>query len=219
MTSKIARSFVGVAFATVMSAFCTPAQAVFVSSGFEPLSFFGNGLFQLDQSCLNTPGSYTGSACHASFLNSTVDITDTANSDTFTVTINGPAPVTSLTTGGGNITSLVTGIIGYSFPSSCTGTNCTSDPYDSAPWWLEWTVVSGMQEVLLFTGSCYSDYYLKGEGWGGGGYGSKCSPNTRTPGISTHVTFERVPEPATLSLVALAAVLGVPLLRRRARRR
>lgn len=209
MKRKAVRSFVGAMFASCLFVFGTPAHAVFVSSGFDPQTFFGNGLFQIDQTCLDHAGGYSGAACHLSLVNATVNITDTSDGDKFHVTFGSSVlSLAALVTGCGDITALTTPLIGWSFDPSCTGTGCAQEP-----WWIEWLFVPGEgQEVLLFTGTCHSgeDYGVKH-----GGESEFCSPDTKHPAISTNVTFERVPEPATIGLVALALALAVPLLRRR----
>jgi len=201
MAPRVVRSLLAAGLAMGLSTLWSPAHAVFVSSGFDPQTFFGNGLFQIDQSCLNNPGIHSGLGCQVS---ASVNITDTSDGDTFHVVFGStPLPTSMMRTGAGDITWLTTPLIGWEFAQSCTGEGCETEP-----WWIEWLFNPDdhLQEVLLFTGSCFS-----------GDSGEICRPDVEHPSVATHVTFQRVPEPATLSLIALAAGLTIPLLRRRRR--
>ena len=169
------------------------ANAAFYSSSFDPpgpLSFTGTGLFQLDDACLLTDGFYSAAACNLTLLSATIDMTDTVSLDTghldFASVLPNTADMLDLFISGGELVGIDTGLIGWEFPSPCTGTLCGD------PWWIQWG--SGFTDpVYLYTGSCD---------------GEPCFADLTTSTVATHVTFTRVPEPGTISLLLAALGFG-----------
>jgi len=189
MTRRAFRTFL-VALATgAVAIFAAPASAVHYTSGFEPLSFFGTGLFQFDDSCLTANGgngTYTGAECNVSLLSVTANLNNTdppvgTGELNFAPVLPDSGDILDIIISGGTLVGVDTNPIGFVFPSPCTGNLC------GTPWWIQWNSFSDpVNEVLLFTGSCEGD---------------ECFRNQSATGSTFNVTFTQVPEPGTLGLI------------------
>jgi hypothetical protein len=169
------------------------ANAAFYSSSFDPpgpLTFSGTGLFQLDDACLAfADGIYNAALCNLTLLSATIDMMDTVSLDTGHLNFAGVLPDTAnmidLVISGGELVAVDTQLIGSAFPAPCTGTLCGD------PWWIQWG--SNFNDpVFLYTGNCDGD----------------CFPNQQASAVAENVTFTRVPEPGTMSLLVAALGFG-----------
>lgn len=70
---RILRWFVGAMTAAAVACFASPAGAALWHSGFDPVTFSGNALFQFDDAC-QTGGTATASSCNLTLLNATVNL-------------------------------------------------------------------------------------------------------------------------------------------------
>jgi len=172
------------------------ANAAIYSSSFDPpgpLSFSGVGLFQLDDACLAfADGMYGAALCNLTLLSATVDMTDTVSSDTghlnFAAVLPDTAHMIDLVISGGELVAVDTGLIGWAFPAPCSGTLCGD------PWWIQWgSNFNNVDPVFLHTGNCD---------------GEACFPDQQAFAVANNVTFTRVPEPGTMSLLVAALGLG-----------
>ena len=189
MARKALRILLGALAAGAIVIFAAPASAVHYTSGFEPLSFFGTGLFQFDDSCLTANGgngTYTGAQCNVSLLSVTASLNNTdppvgTGQLDFAPVLPDSGDIIDIIISNGTLVGVNTDPIGFVFPSPCTGDVC------GTPWWIEWDSFSDpVNQVLLFTGSCD---------------GEECFRNELPSGSTFNVTFNRVPEPGTLGLI------------------
>jgi len=174
------------ALATVAAAiFAGPSNAVIYSSGFDPLSFSGTGLFQFDDHCLTDNGGsgvYSQATCNASLLSASVDMVATAPDGTGHLNFGASTNIFDIVIEGGELVGVDSGLFGPAF----TGASCTGSLCDGAPWWIQWQSDLSAP-VFLFTGSCF-------EG---------CFPGQTPLATAFNVTFVRLaaPEPGTLGLL------------------
>jgi PEP-CTERM motif-containing protein len=198
MTRKTVRILLGALATVAVAIFAVPASAVQYSSGFDPVAFSGTGLFQFDDTCLNTDGLHLAADCNLVLLNASLDMTDTGSSDTahldFAPVLPDSTDMVDLIISGGTLVGIDTGLIGPVF---------VTDDGSSlfGPWWLQWQ----SDPVFLFTGGCTV-----------GVESEVCTPNEFSSGEATNVTFTRVPEPGTLGLI-LGGVGAAWVARRRKR--
>jgi len=204
MTRKTFRILLSALATGAVAILAAPANAVQYTSGFEPLSFFGTGLFQFDDSCLTANGgngTYTGAQCNVSLLSVTADLDNTdppvgTGHLDFASLLPDSGDIVDIIISGGTLVGVDTNPIGHVFPSPCTLNMC------GTPWWIEWSSVSDpINTVSLFTGSCDGDV---------------CFRDTSATGSTTNVTFTRVPEPGTLGLI-VGGVAAAWFARRRKR--
>jgi PEP-CTERM motif len=179
------------------------AQAVIFNSHFDPTEFLGDAQFQFLDSCVsNDPGLYAD--CDAQFLGAAVDITD--DSGTAHVVFTPPLDNTTIFNiriDNHTLAGVNSDLIGWAFAASgCTGDLC------GVPWWIQFNSVDTQQgdipfvnSVQLFTGSC-GDRSLRLDGISTKSVEFPCEPFTDPEATANNVTFTRVPEPATLLLVA-----------------
>ncbi len=201
MSKRALRTSLATLVATATLVLAGFANAAFYSSSFDPpgpLSFTGLGLFQIDDACLlAADGVYNASACNLTLLSATVEVTDTDSSDTahldFVSVLPNSADMLDFLLIGGNLAGVNSDPIGWVFGSPATGTLA------GIPWWIQWGYSTvDIDPVFLYVGNCDGD---------------ECFRDNKSAGTAENVTFTRVPEPATLAL--LAGALGIAGLMRR----
>jgi hypothetical protein len=191
--------FLGALATAAVAILAIPANAVVYSSGFDPLSFSGTGLFQFDTACETANGgfgTYTQAQCNVIFLSASVDMVETSPSGTGQLNFGPSINIFGIVIEGGLLVGVDSGLFGPAF----TGASCSGSLCNGAPWWIQWE--SDLSDpVFLFTGSCI-------EG---------CFPDQLPIATAFNVTFTRlteVPEPGTLGLI-LGGVGAAWLARRR----
>jgi hypothetical protein len=183
--------FLGALATAAAAGFAIPANAVVYSSGFDPLSFSGTGLFQFDDGCETANGgfgTYTQAQCNVILQSASVDMVDTDSLNntigTGHLSFGSSTDIAFIHISGGLLVGVDSGLFGEAFTDACTGTLC-----NGAPWWIQWENDFVPDPVFLFTGSCP-------EG---------CLPNTSPSATAFNVTFIRqtngAPEPGTLGLI------------------
>jgi hypothetical protein len=197
MSNKLSRILACIATAAFFAAAGPPVQAGNWGSHFDPLTFFGDGLFEVDDSCLLEDGIYYFPDCNVSLLAVTAELDDgsggTGHLDFAPVLPS--SDIWDIVISGGALVGVDTGLIGFVFPSSCSG-----DILCGNPWWIQWQSEFG-DPVFLYTGDCFENE------------GFECFPNEFSSAEATNVTFTRVPEPGSLGL--LLGALGAGWLTRR----
>ena len=179
--------FLGALATAAAAGFAIPANAVVYSSGFDPLSFSGTGLFQFDDGCETANGgfgTYTQAQCNVILLSASVNLVETAPDGTGQLSFGSSTNIDAIVISGGLLVGVDSGLFGPAFISSGTGSLSSN----TDPWWIQWQTELN-DPVFLFTGSCP-------EG---------CFPDEFPIATAFNVTFTRqtngVPEPGTLGLI------------------
>jgi hypothetical protein len=210
------------AVAAVLALACAGlCHGALFNSHFDPLgpiTFDGDGQFQLDDACLAANGGfgiYSGTACHVSLLSAIVNISDGSDSGVLDFAALLPSTaIFDIQISGGTLIGVNTDWIGWTTPGGCSGTLCDTQ------WWIRWTnplpsLLNDPVQIATCAQTTDVPEVKSLRNFAKSGSGDECTLDPGTAVTAFDVTFTRVPEPGTLLLVAGGLLAGWQVRRRR----
>jgi hypothetical protein len=194
-------------------AFTGVCHGALFNSHFDPVEFFGDGQFQLDDACLVANGGfgiYSGAECHVSLLSAVVDITRDGDHGLLDFAAVLPSTaIFDIQIADGALVGVNTDWIGWTTPGGCDGNLCDTQ------WWIRWTnplpgiLADPVQIATCAPVTAPLRIVAKSSS------ADACDLDETTAVTAYDVTFTRVPEPGTLLLLAGGLFAGWQVRRRR----